>query len=138
MWSAHVQGKVGRRPDERDVWTRDWGSSRVILQGKDQPKEKTTQDREGGQSKQPRQRVINHPQSQQESIELETMKSRTVSGAGSGFPESNLEISITNFENKDALWPHRGNCKFGPYFSPLPECMPWLYNSAVPFNCFAP
>lgn len=100
MWSAHVQGKVGRRPDERDMWARDWGSSDTE---KNQPKEKSAQDREGGQSKQRRQRVINHPQSQQESIELETMKSCTVSGDGSGFPESNLEISITNFENKDAL-----------------------------------
>ena len=67
-----------------------------------------------------------------------TEKSRTVSRAGSGFPESNLEVSITSFKNKDALWPRRGNCKFGPYFSPLPQCTPWLYNSAVPFNCSVP
>lgn len=71
MWSAHVQGNVGRRPDERDVWTRVWGSSGATLQGKSQPKEKNAQDREGGQSKQPRSRVINHAQRQQESRELE-------------------------------------------------------------------
>lgn len=66
------------------------------------------------------------------------MKSHTVSGAGSGFPESNLEISTTSFKNKDALWPHMGSCQCGPCFSPRPECTPWLYNSAVPSTCFAP
>ena len=41
------------------------------MQGKSQPEEKNAQDREGGQSKQPRWRVINHAQRQQESRELE-------------------------------------------------------------------